>query len=337
MRKEATLKDWNALYEIAIKIKKLKPWEHLWDLDTITILLPDKEPIMCSIMGRAGEFYGIGAYIGLDAIRDFFTMLDKNNFPQEQMVRYQDDNVILCNFGNRDDLTSKELKLVKELDFKFRGKNNWIYFHSYKKGYVPYILDEGEVLMAIEIFGNLYMSLRTYIEEGLEVDFEGGNTLMRMYDSEEELWFNFQAPIEIPSPQHMEITLEDEILLNKISKLKINKSIWELDISYLDMTIRDKSYDRPGSGRVAVLADGNSGIIISQSMLSPTDDEIQIILGMIIQAIIDYGRPQKIRVRDEYIYYLLNNLCNSTNIKLEIKERLNAIDTFIKEFSSFRN
>jgi len=35
MRKEAKLEQWRGLYDIAIKIKELKPWEYLWDLDVI--------------------------------------------------------------------------------------------------------------------------------------------------------------------------------------------------------------------------------------------------------------------------------------------------------------
>lgn len=40
MRNEATLDEWKELYDIAIKIKDLKPWEYLYDMDIITILLP---------------------------------------------------------------------------------------------------------------------------------------------------------------------------------------------------------------------------------------------------------------------------------------------------------
>ena len=31
MRKEALLEQWKQLYEVATRIKELKPWEKLWD------------------------------------------------------------------------------------------------------------------------------------------------------------------------------------------------------------------------------------------------------------------------------------------------------------------
>lgn len=50
----------------------------------------------------------------------------------------------------------------------------------------------------------------------------------------------------------------------------------------------------------------------------------------------DYGRLGKILVRDEYIYYIIKDLCERTKIKLEIRGRLRAIDGFIRELSAFR-
>lgn len=336
MRKEATLEQWKELYNVAVKIKELKPWEHLWDIDIITLALPNMEPIYCSVMGRGGECSGIGSYIGYDAINNFYNMIDKQDIPLEQIYRYQDDNVTMCYFGSREELTSKELKLVKELGLKFRGKNNWIYFHSFKRGYVPYMLDQEEVLLETEILQNLYMSLIAYIKEGLKVDFENGNTLMRMYSTKDKLWLNFPAPIQIPEKKHMVPILEDEILVSSLSKKKQLKQIWELDIAYLGTTVNDKQYERPVAGRICILGESNTCMLINQDMLMPTDDDIQVIFNIVINPMMELGRPQKILVRDEYIYYILKDLCERTKIKLEIKGKLKSIDSFIKEFSNFR-
>ena len=37
MRKEATLKEWEKLYETATRIKERKPWEKFWNMDIIGI------------------------------------------------------------------------------------------------------------------------------------------------------------------------------------------------------------------------------------------------------------------------------------------------------------
>lgn len=52
----------------------------------------------------------------------------------------------MCNYGNRDELIIKECDIIKKLDLKFRGKNNWIYFRIFESGYVFYMFDRDEVL-----------------------------------------------------------------------------------------------------------------------------------------------------------------------------------------------
>ena len=62
-RREANLEQWSKLYDVAVGLKVLKPWEYIWDMDLIAIILPEyEEPFFCSVMGKAGECLGIGTY-----------------------------------------------------------------------------------------------------------------------------------------------------------------------------------------------------------------------------------------------------------------------------------
>ena len=136
MRKEASLEQWKLLYEVAIKFKALKPWNYLWDTELTQIVLPEhEESFFSSVMGKAGDCFAIGTYAGVDAINGFYYIIDNPKISSTQYIRYQ--NNLMCYFGNRDELSSKELKVIKNLGLKFRGKNEWIYFRSFETGYVP--------------------------------------------------------------------------------------------------------------------------------------------------------------------------------------------------------
>ena len=37
VRREANIEEWKRLYEAAEKIKEIKPWEYLWDMDLICL------------------------------------------------------------------------------------------------------------------------------------------------------------------------------------------------------------------------------------------------------------------------------------------------------------
>lgn len=333
MRKEATLEQWKELYDVAIKIKELQPWQHLWDLNIVTLVLPGREMIYNSVMGRDEGCYGIGSYISHKAINNFYDMLEREDFPFEQMIRFQNDDIITCYYGNRDELTAKELKLIKDLGYKFRGKNNWIYFHSFKKGYAPFMLDQEEVLLETEILQHLYIALKAHIIEGLEVDFEKGNSLTRIWSEEDDLWLNFEAPLMKPDAEYSAPIVNDEAFKLKVSTMDTTEQIWELDIAYINGTIRDKEYERPANIRMCVLAENKSGIMLDQNILTPDDDEAHIILDMFSSQMLNFGKPSKILVRDKVIYYIMRNLCDVAKIKLEIKGRLESIDFFLREFA----
>lgn len=335
MRKEASLKQWEDLYEVAIKLKDMKPWEELWDMDLITILQDDEaEPCYCSIMGRGGECYGIGAYIGLKSIRSFFEMANSKCVPPSQLIRYQ--STSLCNFGDRNELTKKELNIIKDLGLKFRGKNNWIYFRVFEKGYEPYMPNEAEVKELTTVLRHLYMAIKS-LHNGIKVDFEGGNTLLRRFDKDRNLWLNYEVPLVIPQMEYPIITINDEVFVQRIIKQKNSNDTLELDIAILNTVIRDRKFEKPVIHRMCILADVNKGIILDQAMITPNDDEIDNIFGILINYINQIGKPKKIIVRDKATWSLLSDIGKKFDINIEIKGRLKTIDDFVQMFEQYQN
>lgn len=332
MRKEASLEQWKELYDVAIKIKEMRPWEELWDMDLITILpSEEEEPCVCSVMGRGGECFGIGAYIGFKAIHEFFLMADGDKMPTEQLIRYQ--NCIMCYFGDREELTKKDYNIIKDLGLKFRGKNNWIYFRAFEPGYAPYILDENQVLKLTEIFKHLYMAIKA-LHKGTPVDFESGNTLVRRFDKESKLWINYGAPVTFPKIQYTVPILQDEVLTQRLNNQKSVKAKLELDIAYLNTSINDKKYDKPIIPRMCILADVKTGVILDQCMIEPKDHDINIVFGIVFNYILQKGKPKTIIVRDRYIQSILLDICKRIGIDLEINQKLGSIDYFLEAFAA---
>lgn len=331
MRKEASLEEWRFLYEVAIKLKTLKPWDYLWDIDLTKIELPEyEEPFFCSVMGKAGECIAIGTYAGFDAINQFYFIANNNQISPTQYIRYQ--NNLMCYFGARDELTSKELKVIKDLGLKFRGKTEWIYFRSFETGYEPYILDEPQVVRLTNVFKQLYRALKHFIEGITKVDFESGNILYRKYDDELKLWLTYEAPNVIPPRLRMTPVINDELLLVKLNKLKTTRNEIELDTLYLNIVINDKEFERPFLGKLLIIADRTSGMLIDQNMLSPKDEVTENIFGIFINYLMQAGKPKIVYVRDKYMQDYLENLCERIGVSLKVKGKLKAIDAFEKSY-----
>lgn len=331
MRIEASLEEWKELYDIAIKIKDMRPWKELKAMDLITIFPYGKdEPCICSVMGKGGEYYGIGVYIGVNAIHDFFLMANNTDIPQYQLIRYQ--NNIVCNFGDGDELTKKELNMIRELGFKFRGNGNWIYFRAFETGYAPYMPNRSEVLELTDILKQLHKAIEA-LQNGLEIDFESGNTLMRSFDEESNSWINYEMPLFIPEIEYLVPEIEDELLIKRLKKKPLSSSILELDIAYLNQVVEDKNYDKPIILRLCILADSKSGMLLSETVLDPEDDGINIVLETIINYIFENERPKLIMVRDMYIFNILSDLCEKVGIDIIQSGRLPGIDRFVETFS----
>lgn len=337
MRKEATLEQWRELYNITIKIKAQEPWKYLWDTDLVVLELPDeKEPIYISVMGRGGSCYGIGTYVGYDGFNDFVSIMnsDLTGLPVEYIMFEQSN--LSCYLGNREDVPNPSKKVIKELELKFRGQNQWIYFESYKKGYTPYILDLEEVLLLTKCYERLYIVLQEYIEQERKDEFEPGEGLFHHYDKKKGLWSTHLAPITVPERRYPGIQLKDDILISKMKKQdKIGVHL-ELDMVYMSVSVADKEYDRPANPKMIILLDQKQGAVIGNQMLPPGSDEVNPLIRILVDFIMEYGRPLTITVRNIFIESVIMDTCNQLGIKVKHTKNLKAVDGFMSEFKRYR-
>lgn len=335
MRKEASLEQWHELYDVAGEIKSLQPWEHFWDMDLITLKLPEYEqPFFASIMGRNGECFAIAVMEGIDALHDFYKLAESRDIPPGQLIRYQHN--MTCYFGDREELSKSERDTIKKLGLKFRGRNQWIYFRSFERGYAPSSLDEEQVVKMTRVFQELFMALKAFQENQIPVNFDNQQTLYRHFDSELGLWSTTAATLKVPPRQYRISVLEDEVLMGRIKKQKITKSELEIDTLYINAVINESESGRPIMPVIVILADSDSGMLVDQEMISPEEDDMYTIMGIIVNYLEHTGRPKKINVRDEEMAHLLSDLCRRADIPIEIKGRLQAIDTFAEEFEKFQ-
>lgn len=331
MRKDASLESWKELYEVTLNIKELEPWEHLWDADLIAICLPEREePVFCSILGRGGACFGISAYVGLDGLADFNMIAGNEERPLPvDFIMFEQSN-LSCYFGSRHEVPNEQKKVIKALDLKFRGSNNWTYFESYKKGYMPYILDDEEVNLLIAVYKNLYMALRALIEQGLVVDFDHGNCLWRTYSKEKELWLNFEATIPVTEKQYPHVELTDELQKRQLkNQPKVNEEII-LELSYMNAYVKEPENDRPLNPLLFLAMDAADGTIISMDTLKPDDDIPYVILNFVANFILEYGRMKTIIARIPMIHAVLEDTCKYCGIKLkEDDRRIGMLDEFL--------
>lgn len=336
MRKEASLEQWKVLYETATRIKELKPWEKFWDQDIIGIQYEKEEDtVFFSILGRSGECYGIVAYEGYEGLNSFLmlTMQDHMNLSVDYAMFNQRN--LTCYWGNRDELTDKQRKIIKNLGYSYRGKNQWLYFLSFEPGYYPYNLDSEEVIRLTEYYQDLEMALRYYDDVNMNVDFESGNMFLFSFGKDKKTWNFGEAPLPFTAFQYGSLIITDEKLLADLAGVSKCKVVLEAEVSVMRAKVNDKKYSRPANPAIALLGDLKSGMVISAEMTEPDDDPVVVLADSLIKFIFKYGAPKEICVTNVIVEAGLRQICDVCGIRLSRVKRLPGLDLFVQGMSRF--
>lgn len=328
---EAAKQQWKQLFEVAGRIKQLKPWEYLSENDIVVIQAPErKEPIFCSVIGAGGEAFAVLVYPNFQSFSKRVQVFSHPDLPYYILAGRND--CLACNFGDRSELSPEDYNIVKDLGLKFRGKNQWIYFHSYKTGYAPWLLDSEEADVMISALQNFTMAFLCYAQGKLKVDFESGKILYRFYSGEKQQWFNCETDMpEIPEPVCKQVTVKDEIYTAKLWKAHKTARRIEMELFYMPTPIQEKKGERPFYPQMCLIGDKGSGRIVGQHMLANGEKEENVILSLLDGYIAQFGRPQSIQIRDETVEGLIGDFCAKCDIKIEKNVSLKAIDSFAEE------
>ena len=326
---EPTLEQWKELYEVAKNIRKLAPWEYLWDTDLITLLLPGrKEPVYCSVMGRNRECYGIGVYPGYDSITRFYRITEADPDDPPFIAGFEQ-NCLMCFYGDRDDLSPKDREIIKSLDLRFRGKNEWIYFQAMEPGYYPWYINAIQAQLLIEALQNFAMACDHIRSGKITVNFDAGETLIRFYSPEKELWMNTAAKMPAIPAKQLNIRITDELMVARMSKKKQTKAELEMEVAYLPAPIQENKEERPYLPRLAVILDKSNGLVLDQHLFDKDENVTPVILDMLAGYIDKHGRPASINVRDDRAGLYIDDFCAKTGIEMITGDGVPAIDNML--------
>ena len=337
MRTEATIKEWNNLYEVATRIKELKPWEYLWDMDIVGILTGDnrKETVFYSVLGRGGNCLGISIYEGYEALNSFMMLRMQEGLNISVEYAMFNQKSINCYWGDKEELSTKQRQIIKDLGYKYKGKNNWLYFMSFEPGYYPYNLDQNEVIRLTKHLENFEFAFTYYLEKNIQIDFDAGNMFSFVISNNKEQWQFGEDQLPFTSFNFGHITITDDDLLEELKKAPKCNLILEMEIEPLCASVTDKKYNRPVNPMLSVLVDASSGMALSCKMNGPEEDAYVTLANSLIEFIYQYGLPKEIRVASIIVERALEQICEICGIKLRRVKRLEEMNIFLDSMRRF--
>jgi hypothetical protein len=323
-----------ALYALTARIKEIKPWEKFYDTEFILIHFPDRtEPVLCSIIGREKQSFGILVYPGFASILSLFRL---NNEDAEMgnpftMLGYQ--NFFSCQLGRRDELFSDERTRLKDLGISFRGKNDWVFFRKSMPGRLPWYINAAEADLLIQVLTRLIEACVCFEEGGVSVDFDD-EVLACRYSKKDKKWVI--GAEKMPSvPVEMD---EYRVDTGEVEPLRFKKQTGaavEAETLFIPRIAGTDKEGVPVFIRITVLLDNETGAVLAQRVLPPDEDGNAALLNLLVDHIKTHGRPGTVMVRDEFTAAVLQDFCGKVNINMNYAKGMPMVDGFIRTGLSF--
>lgn len=321
---ENNLKTWKKLYEITKIWSTKKPWLYLESNDWIQIEFDNTESIYCTIMGSIGECIGLSIYQSDTGLADLISISREYDDIELSTYMMFNQNCITLYMGNHDEVPNHQKNIIKQLGLRYRGNGNWPYFLSFKKGFMPFDIDDNQAALLIKVMEKLLEIVSYYQEEQIDVKFEENEMI---YAHIENNQWQYEA-ICIPDiDKFIAVIPENEQLINKLKATNYNNAELIIDFNYVGNFVTDPDYLHPINPLLAIVFDKKSEMIVFQEMLKPDDNEIQLALNFLANYILQHGRPRIIYFKNPIVWCALSELCIQCKIELKIN-KLPLVDEY---------
>ncbi len=319
---------WQELYGATRDFGDVACWEWMSDSDIFGVLnLESGEVGYCCVLGELGDVYGLVVYLGTDGLNQYKTIQSGEVGPDgDDAVFFQ--NCLKVSFEDRNELSKDDLEVIRVLGLKFRGRNSWPQFRSFRPGYFPWYLTEAEgkyltlaLRQATEVarcFGrdprmltgptkNHYL-VRVPVKRGIEWECTGQ-------------WL--EPPPAARTQPHVEPP--DELRLRRIRKTVSRiQGVWQADIFITPISIEEG--ERPSLPRTLLCADRESYFVLGASVSAQSEWRADL-PKKFLEWIESHGiLPGELQVKRKDVCETLKPLMAPLNIKLRLVKNLRAVN-----------
>jgi hypothetical protein len=338
-----SLNEWKRLYEAAIAFRKIEPWEWMSERDIFGVQNPQTGEIgYCCIMGELGEMLAIAVYNGTEGLQGYLKIQKGIIKPGNPEALYIQDCLMLS-FENRQGVQEDDVEIINDLRLKFRGKNAWPVFRSYKPGYFPWFLNRNEVLfMTVVLEQAINVCLEVQEGKRIVLSTKKNRYLVRTAEERDGL-ISWKDEWMEPAPSKKKdggvSEPVDEIRIQRLKKSATPvAAVWEIDFFYAPTPVSEG--ERPFFPSAIMIMDHDSGFILDTHLAGETSGRKEFIdkfLSCIEQT---SSLPLEILVRKDEAVGLFQPYTSRLNIKLSKVKKLSNIDharrEMEKHFKRFR-
>jgi hypothetical protein len=301
--------------------------------DLFGVRNPETEEIgFVSVMGSLGEHHAIAVYPGAEGLDGFWRLHtgEALDYPEEVLEVPQ----LQASFEDRGSLTKKDRDVIKVLGLKFRGRQAWPMYRSYRPGYFPWHLEMEEVRFLTWALEQL-VEIAPRFRENPEMLGEGDRYLIReAQGSGGRLEWSQRvmtvAPVE---PEPIPIPMDGEAL-ERLRGIRRGVRSVEIDLFMFPAQF-GKRGERPSCAYMLLVVEGESGMVLGSELLSP-EPTLETVYGKVpltvVYMLVNVGLfPEEVRVRSDLLFQLLGLLMEPLDFEVRWVPALPMLDQ-AKEF-----
>jgi hypothetical protein len=331
-----SLEQWKHSYELMTELRELAPWEFMYEHHIFGVQFPETDNLgFVSVMGNLGEHYAVAVYLGKKGFDGFMTM---------QRMGYElTPDIVLqvpqlqASFEDREMITAEDRKILKQLNLRFRGRNAWPQFRSYRPGCFPWYIDQEEAQMLINGLEQLLDVAPRFETDPALLELSGPDdrVLVRVYENGK--WIDQSQKVRFPAEPPLQSKMNREALNSLKGMSKKNSSV-EIDLQMMEQAVGDEQFDRPYFPFMLMLAEKQSHMILGVDLLAPLpslEKMWELVPARVTEILANFVLPREIQVKDPLIALLLSPLEKELGLKVKLVARLPAIEHAQRELKRF--
>lgn len=327
-------------YELAFKYKNKKLWKKMDDNHVFAIKLDDGQIGFISIMGSNKEYNAISLYTGAQKFLYFRDIFEVEGYVSDydKFLSSLDNNNYQLVLGNRDEITNKEAKAIRDYkkrnSLNIRGALSMPYFRK-TIPFSPLIefdknIDYHYIEQAIEAS----LALADLLEEnclddlGIKIMPEADKLiLLEKIDGK----YLINGKVDLDWKNDDAYIRADVVRMDIANKLKKIRNRTDIECKLITLT---SPVSEEGSNtyypQFFLVLEKKNGTIVPINPVKNYREDPNALVNNLFESILNYGlRPIKISTNDKRTYYLLEKICQTLKIKLVLDKNLIELEELI--------
>ena len=326
------------MYELAFQFKGVKLWQQLYDDEVFAVRLTDGEIGYCSVMGRMGDHFALGLYVGDEGYQSYRLLLDADQESIDDVamgILLTSQSCLQCSFENKDMLSDEEWEEVRQYaqahEKPIRGRNAYPQFTKYRPGRFPWhfdsAVDEQRICDALSAAIALKKILRQYSKEELGLySLRESSEKIPMLAYEGNRWVVKYTKLPSSAIAYPEPLFTNEVMTARLRQKK-KTEIWECGTMRLLTAIQEEGHEEKAPYYPLALVYVELGTeLVQQPIVTDGEDAAEMMNDFAAQLLDRERLPKTIYCGDDRCFALLKDLCEKTGIQRERTDELEALD-----------